>query len=341
MIFYVCHRLHAYTQASLAIYFRKDLQSFLRIVPYENAASLRKVPTGAVVWTDMDRLGEAEIETASTLSRQIGLEQPDVVQFNHPRVSLQRFDLLEKLFADGINNFRACRPDAVPEDIRFPVFLRDEVGASYEAPRLLARRRDLDDALACLPSMNFVRPMVVEFGSKAGFDGLFRKYAAYRVGERTYAQHCFAKRDWFIKDPGRGLPQAVRQEHLADIRDNPHGPDLLSIFDKAAITYGRIDYTIVDGRIQVFEINTNPTVLSYPPTPFDSYDPMPYANMHADALLALPNARALSSSGEVERTHGEIFQELRMAYRQRRRKLFVRKGLRFVRDALMGANRAP
>lgn len=285
----------------------------------------------------MDRLSEAEIETASKLSHEIRLEQPDVLQLNHPRASLQRFDLLRKLFAEEVNNFQVYRPNSLPEDIRFPVFVRDEMGAAYQEPKLLLRRRELDDALVGLSAMNFARPMVVEFGSKAGTDGLFRKYAAYRVGERTYAQHCFAKRHWFIKDPGRGLPQAVRQEHLAYIRDNPHCPDLLPIFDQAAITYGRIDYAIVDGRIQVFEINTNPTVLSYPPTPFDTYDPMPYANMHAEALLALPHALDPSSSSEIDRIHAEIFERLRRLYRQRRRKLFFRKGLRFVRNTLLGS----
>jgi hypothetical protein len=111
----------------------------------------------------------------------------------------------------------------------------------------------------------------------------------------------------------------------------------LPIFDQAAIAYGRIDYTIVDGRIQIFEINTNPTILSYPPTPFDTYDPMPYANMHAEALLALPHALDLTSSGEIDGMHAEIFESLRYLYRQRRRKLFVRQGLRFVRNTMLGS----
>ncbi|RAZ86629.1 hypothetical protein DPM33_27840 [Mesorhizobium hawassense] len=337
MIFYICHGLHAYTQASLMLYYRKDLQRFLRLVPYDDAARLCSISCGTVIWTDMDRLNDAEIETASEISRRIRVEQPGVLQLNDPRTSLQRFELLRKFSAEGINDFRAYRPDSLPDDIRFPAFVRDETGAAYREPMLLRDRSELDEALSRLPSMGFVRPMVVEFGSKPGPDGLFRKYAAYRVGERTYAQHCFAKKDWFIKDPGRGLPQAVRQEHLIYIRDNPHGPALMPLFDKAAITYGRIDYTLIDGRIQVFEINTNPTVLSYPPTPFDTYDPMPYANMHADALLALPCARDSASNDAVEALHSQILQRLRHHYRKRRRKLFFRKGLKFIRDAALGS----
>ncbi len=33
------------------------------------------------------------------------------------------------------------------------------------------------------------------------------------------------------------------------------------VFQRAGIDYGRIDYTVANGRIQVFEINTNPVVL--------------------------------------------------------------------------------
>jgi hypothetical protein len=337
MIFYVCHRLHTYTQASFLLYYRKDMQNFFRLVPYEQAALLRSLSAGTVIWSDMDRLSEIESDTASELSLKMTLEQPLVVQLNHPRESLQRFDLLRKLFADGINNFQVHRPDALPNNIRYPVFLRDEAGAAYKTPRLLQGRRELDDGLAALPDMKFIRPMVVEFGSKAGPDELYRKYAAYRVGDRTYAQHCFAKQDWFIKDPGRGIPAVTREQHLAYVRDNPHAPDLMPIFEKASIAYGRIDYTIVDGRVQVFEINTNPTVLSYPPTPFDTIDSRPYADMHASALLALPHARDLSSTRELDRTHFEILAALRREYRKRRRKLVVRKGLRSVRDFVLGS----
>lgn len=320
----------------MLLYFRKDLQAVFRLVSYEDRALLDTLSKGTVIWTDMDRLTVAEIETASDFSRKMRLEQPGVVQLNHPRESLQRFDLLRKLFADGINDFRVYRPEAVPDDIRFPVFLRDETGAAYETPRLLQNDRELDNALAGLPGMRFVRPMIVEFGSKPESDGYYRKYSAYRIGERSYAQHCFAKQEWFIKDPGRGVPEQHVEEHHDYVRDNPHRLTLMPIFDQASIAYGRIDYTVLDGRIQVFEINTNPTVLSYPPTPFDAYDSTPYASMHADALLALPHALDLSCPAKIDETHSEILAGLRQEYGRRRRKLIVRKGLRFVRNAVIG-----
>jgi hypothetical protein len=42
------------------------------------------------------------------------------------------------------------------------------------------------------------------------------------------------------------------------IQRNPHEAELRTIFDRARIEFGRIDYTFVDGRLVVYEINTNP-----------------------------------------------------------------------------------
>src|SRR5262249_42167607 len=40
----------------------------------------------------------------------------------------------------------------------------------------------------------------------------------------------------------------------------PHRQALGEIFQAAGIEYGRIDYSVLDGRIVTWEINTNPTI---------------------------------------------------------------------------------
>jgi hypothetical protein len=57
--------------------------------------------------------------------------------------------------------------------------------------------------------------------------------------------------------------QDLVDEELAYVRTNPHQADLREIFAAARIDYGRIDYAIKDGRIQVWEINTNPQIMSF------------------------------------------------------------------------------
>ena len=45
---------------------------------------------------------------------------------------------------------------------------------------------------------------------------------------------------------------------------NPHERELREIFRLARIDYGKIDYAVLGDRLQVWEINTNPTLA---PTP--------------------------------------------------------------------------
>ncbi|MBZ9859362.1 MULTISPECIES: hypothetical protein [unclassified Mesorhizobium] len=335
MIFYVCQRSHSYTQACLLLYYRTDLQRIFRLVGYDEIDLLLKLERGTIIWSDMDRLDPTEVANAGQVRDQIDRHRPEIAQLNHPRDSLRRYDLLRMLFDEGINNFRVSRPHPLPESLRYPVFLRDEVGAAYKPPRLLRSITDISSALAELQTLNWASPMLVEFGSRPDADGYYRKYSAYRVGDNSYAQHCFASRDWFIKDPGRGLSGRHLDEHHLFVRTHPHSVELQKVFEMARISYGRIDYAIVEGRIQVFEINTNPTILSYPPTPFDTYDSSPYANMHADALLTLPAALDVASDPRIDESHLKILAELRQRYRKRRRKLTVRKGLKLLKDSLL------
>src|SRR5436853_745492 len=44
------------------------------------------------------------------------------------------------------------------------------------------------------------------------------------------------------------------------VLSNPHEARLAEIFQAGRIDYGRIDYSLKDGRIQTWEINLNPTI---------------------------------------------------------------------------------
>lgn len=61
-------------------------------------------------------------------------------------------------------------------------------------------------------------------------------------------------------DPSLSLEESLAIEH-AYLDANPHEAELREIFDLAGINYCRIDYGMKDGHIQVWEINTNPTIL--------------------------------------------------------------------------------
>ena len=44
------------------------------------------------------------------------------------------------------------------------------------------------------------------------------------------------------------------------IEENRHGEELRPAFEIGGIEFGRADFGLVDGRPQVYEINTNPTI---------------------------------------------------------------------------------
>jgi hypothetical protein len=142
--------------------------------------------------------------------------------------------------------------------------------------------------------------MVVEFGNARGEDGRYRKYAAFRIGDEIYAQHCYSSEDWRVKYASANLGEAQWREHDAYAADNPHREQLEKIFPIANIEYGRMDYGLVDGRVQVFEINTNPTIVHAKAA--ESMDPSQYIRSHLAAMTGL-----LRSGAGPEFTANPIF----------------------------------
>ena len=72
----------------------------------------------------------------------------------------------------------------------------------------------LDAAIALLDGSDLVRPMVVEMIGTPGADGYYRKYAAFRVGDTIYGQHCAMSKSWFVKNS----PERLLPAHIEEIR---------------------------------------------------------------------------------------------------------------------------
>ena len=53
---------------------------------------------------------------------------------------------------------------------------------------------------------------------------------------------------------------AMVHDELNYVTQNPHEEQLLKIFALAQVEYGRIDYSIKNGKVQTWEINLNPTI---------------------------------------------------------------------------------
>src|SRR5262249_17750721 len=103
--------------------------------------------------------------------------------------------------------------------------------------------------------------LVVEYCDTADGAGVFRQYCATIVGGRIIPQVLVHNRNWITKWEGRLVdPDKAREQRLY-VEGNPHAEWLRATFELAGIGYGRIDYGVKDGAPQVWEINTNPTIV--------------------------------------------------------------------------------
>lgn len=331
MIYYVCRQAHAYTIGLLCCYFDLPLNDALRILPYERLGLLQPGDGDVVIWTDFDRLTVEEAQMAASVHDRVAQGMAHVVQLNHPIASLGRFRLLQRLYETGINSFQVYRLGDAGPGIRFPVFIRRERGVSRHAPKLLRDWSQLSAAIERLRRDNEDETdlMIVEQLDAPALDSKYRKYGVYRVGDQLYAQHCYISDHWYIKYVQDGWTDAMHDEHYGFIDANPHQDALRPVFEVANIDYGRVDYTVVDGRVQIFEINTNPTVLSQAPSRFDDFDSVPYAKRHQSALLALSSGRPIASDNgsvspdvgaRIDTVHQEMLAQIKVKYDRRRRR---------------------
>jgi hypothetical protein len=171
------------------------------------------------------------------------------------------------------------------------VFIRKEEHQESPVTGLLHDGSALDAAIAELDERAIRADlMIVEFCTgQLAPDGRYRKYGVFRVGRRQYIQHCYISKEWYIKAGVADLGDAELAEAARYRSENPHAEQIAKIFDIAAIDYGRMDYGVVDGRIQVFEINTHPTVISLSSVraPNPKIDSQRFALIHEEAMLAI------------------------------------------------------
>jgi hypothetical protein len=241
-----------------------EIAHLVSITPYESIDLAEPVPAGWHVFADLERLTGGEWRFAKRFHDLLAEHPESYATINKPTEWAGRLGLQEGLTDEGINDFRAFQYDAAPDDLRFPVFLRFEhehtgsLGGplhSWEELRTQAahhagglrrsRRRHL---------------LVVEQLDVQSPDGYYRKYSAMKIGDQLVPRHVLFSGDWVTKHPD------VVEDHLVAEEDRfiktfEVDPALTRAFELAGLDYGRIDYGYLDGRVQIWEINTNPVLL--------------------------------------------------------------------------------
>jgi hypothetical protein len=233
----------------------------VQVTNYRRLLEAKEILSGTWVFCDIERLAPWELRLAAETARL--MREASVRVLNDPARAVYRYELLLRLHEAGFNGFRAWRAEDGIPPARFPVFLRFEsdhkepISDLIENEKLLAAELDTLEARG-IPRRGLI---IIEYQAEPLAPGVFRKFAAYRFGERIVADHLVHETTWLVKN---GAAEAWNADRYADekayVRDNPHSHELMRAFEIAKIEYGRADYGLVGGKVQVWEINTNPMV---------------------------------------------------------------------------------
>jgi len=229
---------------------------------YDDIGETVQLSGGAQIFSALDQLTSSQRAVVAEIWDAHARVAPHAPRLNDPRHVLLRFDLLTKLHEQGVNAFRVFRATSLADVSRFPVFIR--AIHTHEGPltNLLSTRRDVAGALSALRlrGRRLRDLMIAEFCDTTSADGLFRKYSAYKVGNSIIPCHVMASHQWSVKSDANEPDESRIREEIKYVEDNPHDAWLCKVFSIAGTDYGRVDYGVLDGVPQVWEINLNPSM---------------------------------------------------------------------------------
>lgn len=274
MIYYVATERFSSTINRFLRSHGKELGGCLASLTYEELFFERSAPIGHYIFTDFDRLSRYELECAAHIALTMEEIVPEARILNHPLRALERYPLLVALHKTGINDFTATRLEAGERPPRYPAFIRAEDGYGGPETDILKHNDDFDAALADLKrrGLPLKGRIAIGYAAERAENGYFQKYGAFNIGGEILPYHLMYGRTWVVKthvkeskwierrdDDFRFTDPAIAEE-LAYVRENPHRDVLARAFAVAGIEFGRADYGVINGRVQIYEINTNPSL---------------------------------------------------------------------------------
>ncbi len=269
MIHYYAARNFLWTIKDFIDNWAPSLSKCITPVAYDAIDFDSRTPPGVHVFTDLERLLPLELALVRHLYSRMAAHPQSYRTLGDPAEWCGRMGLLRALTAAGINDFRAYRLNELGPHVRYPVFLRWEHDHSGSLGAPVGSEQELQALVAKQPLLRrklFGRYLLaVEFQDVRGDDGLYRKYSAMKIGDRLIARHLLFSKRWITKFPRVVTPETVREEQRY-VDEFPHAAQIGEVFRLAGLRYGRVDYGVSNGRIQVWEINTNPALVPAPAT---------------------------------------------------------------------------
>ncbi len=232
----------------------------LSYLTYEELFFERAAPIAHYVFTDFDRLTRYELDCAGAVALRLQAA-PEIRILNHPLKALERVPLLHRLKAEGFNDFGVQRLDTGMRPDEFPVFLRAEDGYGGPETDIIHSQAEFDRAVEELQrsGKGLKGRIAVGYVGEPDANGVHRKYGAFNIGGLIIPQHLMRSQHWVVKKNSAAIGPAEIEEELAFIRQNPHAEELARAFRIGGLDFGRVDYGFHRGRLQVYEINSNPS----------------------------------------------------------------------------------
>jgi hypothetical protein len=233
----------------------------MELVTYDQLIAAKRLRGVTTVFADLDRLSQADLELAALVHHSLTAEK--VPALNDPARVKTRYGLLRALHEAGLNDFNVYRADEERLPKRYPVFVRRDSGHGEPLSGLLGDRdavaRAIEAAVAAgIPASNL---LIIEYSAEPVTPGVFRKLAMTRIGDRLLPQISVHDDQWLVKYGNVGVAtEALYREESRLLEELPYADELWRAFEIAAISYGRADFGLVGGRVQIYEINTNPSV---------------------------------------------------------------------------------
>jgi len=257
MIYYLSRKEHQYTVNSIIN------DASLTLLDYDTALKCKKLPKGTYIFSDLDRLHPWDLELAAILFRVLEADGNKVL--NDPAKVILRYNLLKRLENEGINQFGVYRHAAGEYPKRYPAFIRRDTFHEGVFSELLNNDNEVD---ACYSKLDAAgRPLnnliTVEYAAEEEAAGFFKKLSVYRIGDHYLRDTSVIQKDWIVKSGENGVAgEDYFADELAAMNLVPHEETIRRVFNLANIEYGRLDLGFYNGKPQVYEINTNPTVSS-------------------------------------------------------------------------------
>lgn len=259
-VIYVCTRQHSYTLRQM----KKPVArtgAVLEVRTFDWLLARRRIPRAAYILSDFDRIQAWYLECLGKIRDRLTAE--GLLVLNDPRLWLPRPAVIRKLKQAGLSDFDCWLPALGEDPDRFPCFLRTIASHRGVASGLLHSADDANAALRAALDRGLVLSdlMFVEFKAEPVGDGYFKKHAAYRIGDHVIRGLTVNDTEWVAKHGTKGIATgADYAREKAEIKDYPLASDVRRVFETVGMEFGRIDFGFVGDRMQVYELNTNPTI---------------------------------------------------------------------------------